>query len=43
MRIFKIDLKRRWINYLKKLGKVNENLYGSRRLDCCDLDKKKKV
>jgi len=43
MKLIKINLKQRWINYLKKLGKVNENLYGSQRLDCCDLDRKKKV
>ncbi len=42
MKKFKLKLKQRWINYLTRLGRVNDSLYGSQRLDCCDLDKKKK-
>ena len=34
-------IKQRWVNYLKKLEKVNKELYGSNRLDCCDLNKLK--
>ncbi|WP_281289910.1 LDCC motif putative metal-binding protein [Oceanispirochaeta crateris] len=42
MKFFKVNLKKRWMNYLNKLAKANQDLYGSQRLDCCDLDKKKK-
>ncbi len=38
MKIFK-NIKQRWINYLKRLGKVNKKLYGDGRLECCDLNK----
>lgn len=42
MKRIKFNLKKRWLNYLNKLAKVNSELYGSERLDCCDLDKKGK-
>ncbi len=37
-RIF-TTIRLRWIKYLEKLAKVNEELYGNKRLDCCDMNK----
>ena len=37
-----LNLKNKWMNYLSRLAKVNNDLYGAERLDCCDLDKKGK-
>lgn len=37
--IFK-GIKTKWNNYLKKLTKVNQELYGNKKLNCCDLNKK---
>ncbi len=36
-----VKIKQKWMNYLNRLAKVNEDLYGSERLDCCDLNSKK--
>jgi hypothetical protein len=33
----------RWLAYLDKLAKANEETYGSQRLDCCDLNSKQKL
>jgi len=35
-------MKRRWSVYLDKMAKANQDQYGSQRLDCCDLNNKKK-
>lgn len=32
------SIKRRWTDYLERLAKVNEKMYGNKRLDCCDLN-----
>lgn len=37
MKIFK-SLKRKWIAYLERLAKSNEETYGSGRLNCCGLN-----
>ncbi len=42
MKRIKINLKKKWMNYLNKLAKVNSDLYGSEKLDCCGLDKRVK-
>lgn len=34
-------LKKRWLRYLERMAQANEKQYGSQRLDCCDLNKKK--
>jgi hypothetical protein len=33
------SIKKRWTDYLERLAKVNEEMYGDKRLDCCDLNK----
>jgi len=30
-------ISKRWNNYLARLSKVNNDPYGNKRLDCCDL------
>lgn len=41
MNIFR-SIKKRWNKYLIKLAKSNDAQYGSKRLECCDLNKKNK-
>ncbi len=36
------SISRKWKNYLDRLAKVNEDLYGKGRLDCCDLNRENK-
>jgi hypothetical protein len=36
------SIKRRWDAYLERMVKANQENYGSERLDCCDLNNKKK-
>jgi len=33
-------IRKRWNAYLERLAKVNQELYGNKRLDCCDLNNK---
>ena len=33
-------LRKRWNAYLERLARVNQELYGNRRLDCCDMNGK---
>ncbi len=35
-------IKQRWMNYLNRMARVNQKLYGEERLDCCDLSRPKK-
>jgi len=42
MKKFIANMKRKWNAYLEKMAKANEDQYGSQRLDCCDLNNKKK-
>jgi hypothetical protein len=42
MKHFIDNIKKRWADYLARLAKVNEEIYGTKRLDCCDLNNKKK-
>ena len=42
MKRIRFNLKKKWMNYLNRLAKVNHDLYGVERLDCCDLNKKGK-
>ncbi len=34
------NLKRRWNNYIKKLGEANAHNFGDQKLDCCSLNRK---
>ena len=34
-------IKKMFQNFLKKLGDSNEKSFGHKRMDCCDLNKKK--
>ncbi|MGL1893040.1 MAG: LDCC motif putative metal-binding protein [Spirochaetaceae bacterium] len=43
MKILRLNIKRKWLNYLTRLEKVNKKLYGSGRLECCDLNKKREI
>ncbi len=33
-------IKKRWTDYLDRLGAVNQKLYGNQRLNCCDMKNK---
>ena len=35
-------LKKKIDNYLKRLAQINEQSFGSQKLDCCDLNKNNK-
>ncbi len=35
-------IKTAYYNYITKLSKINEEEFGSKGLDCCELNKKKK-
>ncbi|MBK5201760.1 MAG: hypothetical protein JJE21_09575 [Spirochaetaceae bacterium] len=43
MKHFIDNIKMRWAAYLDRLAKVNKEIYGTQRLDCCDLKNKKKL
>ena len=34
-------LKKAWQEFLARMSKENEEQFGSKRMDCCDLNKKK--
>lgn len=36
------NIKNKWKCYLERLAKTNRELYGSGRLDCCDLNRQHK-
>lgn len=35
-------IKKSWDAYLERLAKVNKELYGGKRLDCCDMNNDRK-
>jgi len=35
-------IRKSWNAYLERLAKVNKELYGGKRLDCCDLKNERK-
>jgi len=37
-----LSIQKKWNNYLDRLAKVNQDLYGNKRLDCCDVNQSKK-
>ena len=41
MKNFLKNLKEKINNYLEKMAEANKKSYGSGKLDCCDLNKKK--
>lgn len=43
MKNFMENCKRRWSAFLERMAKANQDHYGSSRLDCCDLNQKKKI
>lgn len=36
-------IKKSWDDYLVRLAQVNKDLYGGKRLDCCDLNNEQKL